>query len=121
MNEKVSKILKIIILIAVILLLVILSIELLPLFNNLTTPEGRQELEYNLKDMGWQGVVALVGLMIAQVLLAILPGEPVELLAGMCYGPLWGTILVLIRSFFEYSLNIFFCKKIWKKFYIYIY
>lgn len=113
MSNKSSRILKIVILVAVILLLVILSIELLPLFKNITTPEGREEIEYTLKDMGWKGVFALLGLMIAQVLVAILPGEPVELLAGMCYGPIWGTVLVLIRSFFKYSFNIFFSKKIW--------
>ena len=62
MNKNKSKILKLIILIAVILLLVILSIELFPLFQNLTTPEGREEIEYTLEDMGWQGVFALIGL-----------------------------------------------------------
>ena len=113
MKNNQSKILKLIILITVILLLVILSIELFPLFQNLTTPEGRQEIEYVLEDMGWKGVIALIGLMIAQVLLAFLPGEPVELLAGVCYGPIWGTILIIIRSFFKYITYIFFCKKIW--------
>ena len=99
MSSNSSKVLKIITLIAIILLLVILSIELLPLFKNLITPEGREEIEYTLEDMGWKGVFALIGLMIAQVLLAILPGEPVELLSGMCYGPVWGTVLVLIGAF----------------------
>ena len=119
MNKNKSKILKLIILIAVILLLVILSIELFPLFQNLTTPEGREKIEYTLEDMGWQGVFALIGLMIAQILLAFLPGEPVELLAGVCYGPFWGTVHIIIRCFFKYCTNIFFCKKIWQKFYLF--
>ncbi len=113
MKNNNSKILKLIILFAVILLLVILSIELFPLFQNLTTQEGRQEIENNIADMGWKGVFALIGLMIAQVLVPFLPGEPVELIAGVCYGPVWGTVLITIRCFFEYLTNIFFCKKIW--------
>lgn len=113
MKNNRSKTLKLIILIVVILLLVILSIELFPLFQNLTTLEGREEIEYTIEDMGWQGVFALIGLMIAQILLAFLPGEPVELLAGVCYGPVLGTLLIIIRCFFKYCTNIFFCKKIW--------
>lgn len=120
MKNSRSKILKLIILIAVILLLVILSIELLPLFQNLTTPEGREKIEYTLEDMGWQGVFALIGLMIAQVLVPFLPGEPVELIAGVCYGPVWGTVLIIIRCFFKYLTYILFCKKIWQRFYLYI-
>lgn len=116
MNNKSSKILKLIVLIAVILLLVILSIELLPLFKNITTPEGRQEIEYRLEEMGWKGVFALIGLMIAQVLLAILPGEPVELLAGMCYGPVWGTIVIVIGAFLSTVLIFFSVRKFGRNF-----
>lgn len=108
MNEKKSKILKLIVLIGVILLLVILSIELFPLFQNLTTQEGRQEIENNLAEMGWKGVFTLIGLMIAQVLVPFLPGEPVELIAGVCYGPVFGTVLIIIRCFFKYTTYILF-------------
>lgn len=118
MSEKKSKILKIIILIVVILLLILLSIELCPLFKNLTTPEGRKEVESIIEDMGWKGVLAIIGLMIAQVLLAILPGEPVELLAGVCYGPLWGTILVVIGAFLS-TLIIFFAVRKFGRDFIY--
>lgn len=116
MSNKSSKILKLIILVVVILLLVILSIELLPLFKNLTTPEGRQEIEYTLEEMGWRGVFALIGLMIAQVLLAILPGEPVELLAGMCYGPIWGTVVVTIGALLSTLVIFFFVRKFGRSF-----
>ena len=118
MNEKKSKMLKLIVLIVVILLLAVLSIELLPLFKNIATPEGRQEIEHTLEEMGWKGVVALIGLMLAQVLLAILPGEPVELLAGMCYGPVWGTVVVVIGAFLS-SLLIFFAVRKFGRNFIY--
>ncbi|MBR3163374.1 MAG: TVP38/TMEM64 family protein [Clostridia bacterium] len=116
MSSKNSKIIKILILIVVILLLVILSIELLPLFKNMTTPEGRQEIKYSLENMGLRGVFALIGLMIAQVLVAFLPGEPVELVAGMCYGPIWGTVLVIIGAFLSTILIFFSVRKFGRSF-----
>lgn len=116
MNNSRSKILKLIVLIGVILLLVILSIELFPLFQNLTTPEGREELKYTLEDMGWKGIVALIGLMIAQVLLAMLPGEPIELLAGICYGPVWGTLVILIGALLSTLLIFFSVRKFGRSF-----
>ena len=36
---------------------------------------------------------------IAQIFLAILPGEPLEILAGMCYGTVGGTIFILVSVF----------------------
>ena len=116
MSSKKSKIIKIIILVAVILLLVLLSIELLPLFKNLTTVEGRQEIETTLKNMGPKGIFVLLGLMIAQVLLAVLPGEPVELLAGMCYGPLGGTLIVIFGAFLSTVLIFFAVRKFGRDF-----
>lgn len=116
MSKKEYKILKLIVLISVILLLVILSIELFPLFQNLTTPEGREKIKYTIEEMGWEGVIALIGLMIAQVLLAMLPGEPIEILAGMCYGPVWGTIVVVIGAFLSTLLIFFSVRKFGRNF-----
>ena len=116
MNQKNSKILKIIILIAVILLLVILSIELLPLFKNITTEQGRLEIKATIDDMGWRGAFAIIGLMIAQIFLAMLPGEPVELLAGMCYGPLLGTAIVTLGALISTILIFFAVRKFGRNF-----
>ena len=41
----------------------------------------------------------LFSLQIAQIFLAILPGEPLEILAGMCYGGIGGTIFILVSVF----------------------
>ncbi len=40
----------------------------------------------------------LFGLQFAQIFLFIIPGEPIEILAGICYGGLWGTIFIMLSA-----------------------
>ena len=92
------KILKLMSIIAVIILFIYITIELFPIFKDLSTVEGRLRFKDNIESMGVKGIVEIIGLMFAQVLFAILPGEPIEVLAGMCYGPIWGTLIIFARS-----------------------
>ena len=57
--------------------------------------------------MGIQGIFLLLGLQILQILLVVLPGEPFEVLAGMCYGT-WGGCLFITASVFITTIIIFF-------------
>lgn len=45
--------------------------------------------------------------MVVQIFLPILPGEPVEVLAGMSYGPIGGLLVIFLGAFLS-SLIIFF-------------
>jgi len=45
-------------------------------------------------------------LQVAQIFLFIVPGEPIEILAGMCYGAFWGTVFTMMSNF-VISLAIF--------------
>ena len=40
----------------------------------------------------------LFGLQFAQIFLFIIPGEPIEILAGICYGSIWGTVFIMISA-----------------------
>ena len=40
----------------------------------------------------------LFGLQFAQIFLFVIPGEPIEILSGICYGPVWGTIFIMISA-----------------------
>ncbi len=40
----------------------------------------------------------LFGLQFAQIFLFIIPGEPIEILAGICYGSIWGTVFVMVSA-----------------------
>ena len=93
MNKK--KILKILLNIITITLFVGLIIYLLPVMKGLLTNEGRIEFKNKLDGMGAGKFWILFALEIAQILLVVLPGEPLEILAGMCYGTIGGTIFIM--------------------------
>ena len=57
----------------------------------------------------------LFSLQIAQIFLAILPGEPLEILAGMCYGGIGGTIFILVSVFVTTTVIVMLVKKYGKK------
>lgn len=99
MDKKKFKILKIIITILVIIFLAFLTIKLIPIFKSLSTESGRIEFKENISNGGIKGIIIISMLMVAQILLAFLPGEPIELLAGMCYGPIGGMLVIFLGSF----------------------
>lgn len=80
---------------------------MLPIFKSIATEEGRNNFKTNVQNSGVQGVLMIIGLMFAQIFFPILPGEPVELLAGMCFGT-WGGLLVLYVGVFLMTLLIYF-------------
>lgn len=94
-NKKKTKIVKIIISIIAITAFIGLIVYLFPVMKNLSTYEGQVAFKEKVNNSGIYGFLILLGLQIAQIFLVILPGEPLEVLAGMCYGAIGGTIFVL--------------------------
>ncbi len=115
-SSKKVKIFKIIVLIAVVLILIVATIQLWPMMRNLASKEGRIDFKEKIQGTGIVGFMMLMGLELAQVFLAILPGEPLEILAGMCYGPVGGTLFVLFSVFVSTTLLYFIVRKFGKKF-----
>ena len=99
MKNKKIKIFRASILIVILLIMIFMTIKILPIFKNISTEEGRTQFKNNIENTGIKGVIMIIGLMFAQIFFPILPGEPVELLAGMCFGT-WGGLLVLYCGIF---------------------
>ena len=89
---------KIIIGIAVVALLIGISVYLFPVMKNLATVEGKMAFKEKIDNSGVLGVLTLFGLQLAQIFLIIVPGEPIEILAGMCYGSVWGTVFIMTSA-----------------------
>ena len=106
-----AKIMKLIALITTIAILVIATIYMIPIIKQINTPEGQAQFKEKITNSGTTGMLILFGLELAQVVLAILPGEPVELLAGICFGPIWGTIFLMVSVFIVTAMIYFFVKK----------
>lgn len=118
MKDKKIKIFKLMVLITFVLIMVFLTLQLLPIFKSISTEEGRATFKESIESLGPKGVFTIVGLMIVQIFLPILPGEPVEVLAGMSYGPIGGLFVIFLGAFLS-SLVIFFAVRKFGKRFIY--
>lgn len=113
-NNKI-KILKLIIYAFVLAICLYYIFHLFPIMKNITTTEGRAIFKEKIINDGVKGVFLLFGLECAQVFLVILPGEPLEILAGMCYGGIWGTIFILFSVFITTAIIFILVRKFGKK------
>ena len=86
-NNKV-KIFKIILTIMVLILIIGIIAYLFPVMKNLSSLEGQVAFKQKVEDFGILGILSLFVLQVAKIFLIIVPGEPIEILAGMCYGGL---------------------------------
>lgn len=99
LNESKSKKQKIIgiaiLAIAVISMLLIFWFIGKPLVKFVSQPELFREW---VNSYGIWGRLAFIGMVILQVIVAIIPGEPFELVAGYAFGAVEGTVLCIIAS-----------------------
>lgn len=110
------KIFKIILTIAVLAIFVGLIIYLFPVMKNLSTLEGQVAFKEKVENSGIWGLMSLFGLQVAQIFLIIVPGEPIEILAGMCYGGIWGTIFIMISACIISTVIFLSVRRLGKKF-----
>ena len=101
------KILRILLAIIAVAIIIGVIIYLVPVMQNLSTVEGQEAFRNKVNDSGFIGLLMLFGLQVAQIFLIILPGEPIEILAGMCYGG-WGGLLFITVSVCILTTAIFF-------------
>lgn len=97
------------ILIAVLIVVILAAFlwSLLPFMKDLSTKEGQVAFKEKINSMGFMGMILLFGLQVLQILLVVLPGEPFEVLAGMCYGT-WGGFLFITISVLITTIIIFY-------------
>lgn len=110
------KIFKIILTLIVIAIFVGVIIYLFPVMKNLSTKDGQVAFKEKVDKSGIWGLMSLFGLQVAQIFLIIVPGEPIEILAGMCYGGLWGTIFIMASACIISTTIFFLVRKYGKKF-----
>lgn len=92
------KIFKIFLTIMVLCLFLGIIIYLFPIMKDLSTLEGQITFKEKVNNSGLLGMISLFGLQVAQIFLIIVPGEPIEILAGMCYGSIWGTVFIMLSA-----------------------
>ena len=78
------------------------------IYQIIVSQEKRDEFVSFVQDSGFVGVLSFLGLQILQIIIAVIPGEPIELIAGALYGTVGGAIISLIGVFFGTVLIYYF-------------
>lgn len=98
MEKQKVKVFKLTITILAIAIIVGIIIYMFPVMRELSTKEGQLAFKEKVSSSGILGLLMLFALQVAQIFLIIIPGEPIEILAGMCYGPIWGTVFIMVSA-----------------------
>ncbi|WP_189467192.1 TVP38/TMEM64 family protein [Litchfieldella qijiaojingensis] len=64
----------------------------------LSTLTNRQALREWVDQLGFWGPLAIIAMMIAAIVMSPIPSGPIALVAGASYGPVWGTVYVVIGA-----------------------
>ena len=115
-ENKKKKIINYIVLSIVTLIFILAIIYLAPIMKDISTKEGQLAFKEKINNLGILGFLILFGLEVAQIFFVIIPGEPLEILAGMCYGSIGGTIFITTSVFITTTIIFFTVKKYGRKF-----
>jgi len=118
-KQNKAKWIKGIIFLFVLVIAIIAIVYLAPIMKQISTQEGQQAFEQKVEESGFLGMLMLFGIQVAQIFLIILPGEPIEIIAGMCYGSIGGTIFIMLSAGIISTAIVFLVRKLRKKFCIY--
>lgn len=77
-------------------LMAALCVLLWPYISEITEPGGVNRLIERVQNAGVMGVFILLAIQFLQVVVAFIPGEVVQVAAGMIYGPWLGALIVLL-------------------------
>lgn len=81
-----------------------------PYMNRLSEPEIQQEFKAWVMSLGIWGWLVVLGIQVLQIIIAFIPGEPVEIIAGVLYGG-WGGLAVCLIGCILASSGIFLLTK----------
>jgi uncharacterized membrane protein YdjX (TVP38/TMEM64 family) len=85
----------------------ILTVVFWPFIQDLNNPEYRESFTLWIRSLGFLGIAVLLGIQILQIIIAVIPGGPVQIIAGMAYG-VWGGLAVLLTGCVLTTTIIFF-------------
>ena len=91
-----SDLLKFIGLIIFLLLMTFAVLSAMPLFSELTRPGGVDRVIEEVQNAGALGVFTLFAMQFIQIVIALIPGEIIQIAAGMMYGPWVGALIIVV-------------------------
>ena len=101
---KQSDLVKLVGLLVFFIVVIAIAVALMPYFKEIFEPGGVERVITEIQSQGPFGVGVLFVLQLVQIIVAFIPGEVVQIAAGMLYGPVGGTIIVLIGCVISSSI-----------------
>lgn len=103
---------------------VIICIYIMPPLSSITQDGAREAFQKKIEGYGFGGVLIMFGIQVLQIVIAFIPGEPIEVLMGIMYGTFGGLVLSLtgcavgtsivflaVKKFGQPLFEVFFDKK----------
>jgi uncharacterized membrane protein YdjX (TVP38/TMEM64 family) len=101
--------------VAVTILIIGISAILLPTILALKEPENQLRFSEFVSELGVWGPLLLLIIQILQVFIAFIPGEPIEIIAGLMYGA-WGGLVLCLAGILISTVTIYYTvRKIGRK------
>ena len=85
-------------LVAFVVVCLVAVVALWPSLADVFSEGGVERLVESAQGAGWAGMAMLEGVQLLQVVVAFLPGEVVQVAAGLMYGPWLGSLLILVGA-----------------------
>ena len=83
-------------LVAFIVIMVVIVVAAWPYITDVFSEGGVERLVERVQNAGPAGVLILLGMQFLQIVVAFIPGEVVQLAAGLMYGPWLGALIILV-------------------------
>lgn len=99
---------------AFVALVIITLLIMLPYIEKLSNPEYQNQFKNWVESIGIIGWLIVLGIQILQIVIAFIPGEPIEILAGIIYGTFGGLFVCLVGVSFASTITFTLSKKFGK-------
>ena len=77
-------------------LLLAITLLAMPVIGFMAKPDFQQWMTTWVEQAGLWGIVVLFFVQMAQIFIAIIPGEPIEVVAGVMYGAVGGLVICMV-------------------------
>lgn len=111
-QEKIYMIIRVSLLFIIIGIMTWVTIAIIPFIKDLADPVYRVEFKNYIDSLGIKGVLLLLGIEVLQIVVAVIPGQPTEILSGMLYGNVGGILISLLGIFIGTTIVFFLVRKL---------
>ena len=111
-KERNMAIIRLILTVLVFIVCIVITIKVLPIVSKLSDENYRVYFKEKVNAMGFKGVIFVLLLQILQIVVAVIPGQPMEIVSGMLYGPIGGIFVCLVGIFIGTAIVFYLVRKL---------